>query len=116
MIHTTPEGFRTEVLKDGNITHHFTPQEIVYAEQILLTHLRTAPRRPGELEDYFCGVPTLAETLLCPLGRWKESMFYPALGRLVDTKVVVWWQDNTDDVYYGLPSAHTAYKLAVREG
>lgn len=60
-------------------------------------------KRPGDLEDDFCGEPGIGEMLVSMQGRWRESPFYPALGHLVNDGKIVFEVANDGDVFYALP-------------
>lgn len=94
----------TEQLKDGPVTHSQTDAMVTLAEKWLLEYFAAfGPRRPGDLEDDFCGEPGIYEVMTNMQGRWRDSPFYPALGRLIDKGLLRWWQDVENDVWYAPP-------------
>lgn len=91
-----------EHLKDGDVTHFSSEAMINLAEQMIVQLIsESGPKRPGDLEDCLCGGQNLA-SWLSPLENWRNSPFYPALARLVDSDKVKYWIDNDGIVWYGL--------------
>lgn len=94
---------RTEKLSSGSTTHGYTDAMVSFAEECLYAYFKEfGPKRPGELEDDFCGCPSTVEILTNFQGHWRESPFYPALGHLVDKKIVYFWIDESGDIWYDI--------------
>jgi hypothetical protein len=94
---------QTEELKDGPVTYQQSPVMVTFAEKCLLEYFaQFGPKRPGDLEDDFCGEPGMFEMMSNFQGRWRSSPFYPALGRLVDKQQVQYRQDETGGIWYSL--------------
>jgi hypothetical protein len=55
------------------------------------------PRRPGDLEDDFCGQWSI------DLGPWRSTPFYPALANLVHQGRVVFGVDGEGTYWYAIP-------------
>ena len=92
---------KTERFKDGNVTHPHSDVMVALAENWLIEYFTTlGARRPGDMEDDFCGTPTMGEMMVNAQGRWRQSPFYPALARLVDKGAVRFWKDDDDDFWY----------------
>ncbi len=88
---------------DGEVTYAQTKEMVDFAEKCLLWYFKIfGKKRPGDLEDDFCGEPETAEFLLNPQGRWRSSPFYPALGRLVDKGLVTYCLDDDMDFWYSI--------------
>jgi hypothetical protein len=93
----------TEHLKDGPVTYSQTDAMVTLAEKWLHEYFAAfGPKRPGDLEDDFCGEPGMLEMMDSLQGRWRNSPFYPALARLIDKGVVRWWQADDGDIWYAL--------------
>jgi hypothetical protein len=86
---TSGANMTTEHLKDGPVTYSQTDVMVSLAEKWLHEYFAAfGPKRPGDLEDDFCGEPGMLEMTYIPQGRWRDSPFYPALARLIDKGVV----------------------------
>lgn len=97
---------KTEKLKDGEVTYQQSERMVSLAEKWLLEYFSDGvPHGPGELEDDFAGEPTLVEMMVELQGRWRNTPFYPALARLVDSGKIVYEQDADGDVCYAIPGA-----------
>ena len=93
----------TEHLKDGPVTYAQTSAMVTLAEKWLLEYFAAfGQKRPGDLEDDFCGKPSALEMTENPQGRWRDSPFCPALARLVDRGAVHWWKADNGDFWYAL--------------
>jgi len=91
----------TKNLKDGPITYDHSRNMVFFAANCLVKYFELfGAKRPGEMEDDFCGKPGLFEMMSNIQGRWRASPFYPALGHLVDMDIVYYWTDDTGDVWY----------------
>jgi hypothetical protein len=91
---------RTEIVEGGTLTHGYSDETWVAVKDELLDFVKGGPKRPGDLEDRFCGIPTVRELVCDPQGRWRASPYYPALGRLVSQGTVKWKQDEEGVVWY----------------
>ena len=92
---------KTERFKAGNVTHQHSDAMVALAEKWLVEYLTFfGTQRPGDMEDNFCGEPSMGELMSNPQGRWRQSPFYPALARLVDRGEVRYWSDAVGDVQY----------------
>ena len=92
---------KTEKFKDGPVTYAQSKAMVTLAEKWLLEYLvEFGPKRPGDMEDDFCGEPGLGEMLRGIQGRWRASPFYPALARLVDKGQVGWARNAEGVVWY----------------
>ena len=90
-----------EKLKEGVVTYFQSDALITLAEKWLLEYLMSfGPKRPGDMEDDFCGKPGILEMMSNMQGRWRASPFYQALARLIDKGKVCWWKDEDDTVWY----------------
>lgn len=91
----------TQQLKGGSVTYQQSERMVSLAEKWLLEYFSDGvPRRPGDLEDDFAGEPSIAEMLTKLQGRWRDTPFFPALGRLVSDKKVVYETDKDGVVWY----------------
>ena len=91
-----------EKLKEGPVTYQQTKEMVDFAEECLLKYFEIfGEKRPGDLEDDFCGYPGDLECRMNPQGRWRDTPFYPALGRLVDKGTVSFEIDDDGDIWYG---------------
>ena len=91
----------TEELKEGPISYSQSDALVALCEKWLLEYLVAfGSKRPGDLEDDFCGEPGMFEMMSSLQGRWRASPFYPALGRLIDKGKVRWWLDDESTVWY----------------
>lgn len=94
---------QTEELRDGPVTYQQTPEMVSFAEECLSKYFKQfGAKRPGDLEDDFCGEPGIFEMMSNIQGRWRSSPFYPALGRLVDKQLLQYHQDEAGDVWYSI--------------
>ncbi len=94
-------------LRDGPVTHYHSQQMVDLCEKWLLEYFSDRqPRKPGDLEDDFCGEPSVMEMFIDLQGRWRATPFYPALALLIDKGLIVYWQDEDDTVWYELKKGH----------
>jgi hypothetical protein len=92
-----------ENLKEGPVTYSQSDAIVTLAEKWLHEYFTAfGPKRPGDLEDDFCGQPSIFEMMSDLQGRWRESPFYPALGRLIDKGLVRWRRAENGEVWYAL--------------
>lgn len=96
-------GIRTEHLKDGPVTYWHSDAMVTLAEKWLFEYLCAfGPKRPGDMEDDFCGEPGILEMMSNLQGRWRSSPFFPALARLVD-KGLVHYSADVDGIFWYSP-------------
>ena len=92
-----------EHFKEGDLTHYHSNEMVELAEQMLIQYFSEfGSKRPGDLEDDLCGGAGFEGIFDTPLGNWRKSPFYPALGRLVDKEKVKYWTDENHIVWYAL--------------
>lgn len=94
----------TEYLKDGPVTYSQSDAMVNLAEKWLLEYFTTfGDRRPGDLEDDFCGGRcTFVLALIGQPSAWSNTPFFPALGRLVDKGFVRCYTAEDGDIFYSL--------------
>lgn len=102
----------TENLKDGPVTHSYTKEMVAFAANCLAKYFEIfGAKRPGDLEDDFCGQPGMFEMMSNIQGRWRESPFYPALGHLVDMGIVYYWKDEHGDFWYDIQTTNKPLEI-----
>ncbi len=98
-----------EIFNDGTVTYSQRKEMVDFAEGVLLKYFEMfSPKRPGDLEDDFCGMPDAYEMLTNCQGRWRETPFYPALGRLVSNGLVTYVKDGSGDWWYSYKEPDTS--------
>ena len=86
-------------------------------KQKLLTFIGNRAVRPGDLEDFLCGSPTLLDMLLGGfLHAWFNSPYYPALTLLVEDGEIVYEIDENDCVWYARPLCLNNKSIAYNRG